>query len=189
VEKFVENFQDVQATQEIVRLVDTTQVEFTVQVPESLIAYVPAVKGALVVFDAFPNEELPATVKEVGKEASKTTRTYPVTLIMNQPEGIKILPGMAGKAKGDPKTVQTVTEMSAGAGVEIPVSATFSGEGGKTYVWILDEAKEQVFRREVKPGSLTATGILVEGLHPCERIATAGVNTLVEGQKVRVLEE
>jgi len=189
VEKFVENFQDVQAKQEIVRLVDTSKVEFTVQIPESLIAYVPKVHGALVVFDAFPDQELPATIKEIGKEASKTTRTYPVTLIMDQPKGIKVLPGMAGKAKGDPKTIETVSEMVAGVGMEIPVSAIFSGEGGKSYVWVLDDAKDQVFRREVKPGSLTATGILVEGLHPCERIATAGVNSLVEGQKVRVLEE
>lgn len=188
VEKFVENFQDVQAKQVIVRVVDISRIEFVVQIPESLVAHTPRVHGALVVFDAFPERELPAQIKEIGKEASKTTRTYPVTLVMDQPPGIKILPGMAGKAKGDPKQILPGAEETAGTWIEIPISATFAGEGGKTYVWVVDDGKEQVARREVTPGNLTAEGILVEGLQPCERIVTAGVNSLVEGQKVRILE-
>ena len=50
--------------------------------------------------DTYPDKEIAATIKEIGKEASKTTRTYPVTLLMDQPEGFKVLPGMAGRTVG-----------------------------------------------------------------------------------------
>ena len=85
VETFAENFEDVKAKQEVVRIVDASGIEFTVQVPESMMAHAPKVKSAFVVFDTYPDLEIPAVIKEIGKEASQTTRTYPVTLSLEQP--------------------------------------------------------------------------------------------------------
>ena len=53
-------------------------------------------------FDAFPGSPVPATIKDIGTEASSSTRTYPVTLALEQPTDQKILPGMAGRAFGEP---------------------------------------------------------------------------------------
>jgi RND family efflux transporter MFP subunit len=142
------------------------------------------VKKVFVRFDAFADREISGTIKEIGKEASKTTRTYPVTLIMDQPDDIKILPGMAGQARADRETA-----ISAGAvGIMVPVSAVVKSDNEKqTSVWIIDEKSGQVSQRNVTAGRLADEGIIIdEGLRPGEWVAIAGVHTLKEGQKVRI---
>lgn len=189
VEKFVEQFEDVQAKQEIIRVLDNSSIEFTVQVPETLMEHVDKIRsrGAYVVFDTYPGIQVPAKVKEIGKEASKTTRTYPVTLIMDQPEDFKILPGMAGKAKGDQSATLEIAKAVGMVGFDIPITATFSDENKKTFVWVVDQSNNQVNKREVVLINLTEDGAMVTGLEKGETIATAGANLLVEGQQVRIL--
>lgn len=188
VEKFVENFEDVQAKEQVIRVIDTSAIEFTIQIPEIMMVHAPKAKSAFVVFDANPDIEIPAKIKEIGREASQTTRTYPITLSLEQPAGLKILPGMAGKARGDRSSVERIALEEQADAVEIPVAATFSVEAGKTFVWIVDEAAKTVSKRQVEMGDLTDNGILVKGLNGGEWIATAGVNTLIEGQEVRIQE-
>jgi len=189
-EKFVEQFEDVQAKESIVRVLDNSSIEFTVQVPETLMGNVDKIKvrGAYVVFDTHPDVEVPARVKEIGKEASKTTRTYPVTLIMEQPEDFKILPGMAGKAKADKGATAEISKEAGLVGFLIPITATFAGDTGKTFVWVVNQDNMQVNKREVTLLKMAETGSMVTGLEVGETIATAGVNLLVEGQQVRILE-
>ena len=187
VETFVENFENVQAKQSIIRLVDTRKMEFTINIPESLISRAADIETVLVRYDAFPKQEIPATIKEVGKEASKTTRTYPVTLIMDQPEGLRILPGMAGKAWAD-KISTDLTKDTVG-GPPVPVAATFT-ENGKSYVWVINEDSMVVAKQEITLGVVTNNGITtLGGLQGGELIVSAGANSLVEGQKVRFLEQ
>jgi RND family efflux transporter MFP subunit len=194
VNNFVENFEDVQARQPIVRIVDDSRIEMVVNIPESMIAYVPDVKNIEVVFDPFPDRKIPAEIKEIGTEASAVTRTYPVNLIMNQPDDIKILSGMAGKATGEPPDIADASPEASKVmtgGKQVPMAAIFSPDDiDKTYVWIIDEQSRQVTRREVKTGKLTDTGIMVtDGLEAGEWIAIAGVHYLREGMEVRIQEE
>ena len=184
VETFVENFEDVQAKQQIVRIVDTSKIEFVINIPENLISHASKVKKVFVRFDAFSDREISGTIKEIGKEASKTTRTYPVTLLMDQPDDIKILSGMAGQARGDRKSAAIV----GGEAIKVPVSAVFAADTDKqNYVWIIDEESGQVTRRIVTAGKLSDDGIMIdEGLKEGEWVAVAGVHTLKEGQKVRI---
>ena len=185
---YVENFEDVRPKQAIVRVLDPSRIEMIISIPENLISNASYVTKVFVRFDAFPDREIEATIKEIGREASQTTRTYPVTLIMDQPSGITILPGMAGKTvrvEGD------LPDQVTGAGIEVPVSATFSpDESGKTYLWVIDDQTKTVKRREIKTGRLTDRGITVqEGLKAGEWVATAGAHYLREGQQVRILDE
>jgi RND family efflux transporter MFP subunit len=183
---YADNFEEVRAQQSILRLVDPSRIEMVIDIPENLISLAPQVESVKVVFDAFPEVPVSAKIKEIGTEASETTRTYPVTLIMDQPDGIEILPGMAGKAtRGDDQA-----PLAEATRVEIPVSATFTqGSAEQTFVWIVDEQSQTLSRRAVKTGALTDRGIQVlEGLEPGEWIVTAGVNAAKEGQKVRILE-
>ncbi len=200
VAKFAEAFEDVRAQQTIVRLVDKSQIEFVVNIPERDISIIPDVTNIKVRFDAFPGLEVPAEIKEIGTEASQTTRTFPVTLILDQPEGYAILPGMAGRATADAPTDPR--------GVVVPLSAVFTEEGGSqealqgqvgvspspaerpTFVWIVDDKELTVSRRQVVPQEITARGMrLKEGLEVGEWIVTAGVYALLEGQKVRISEQ
>ncbi len=184
---YVENYEDVTAKQPIVRLLDTRQIEMVVNIPENAISLAPYVHDLRVRFDAFPDREIPAKIKEIGTEASEATRTYPVTLVMDQPEDIKILPGMAGKATGQAE----LPENKDAQAIEVPVTAIFSPEEtDKSYVWIIDEKPQTVKRREVTPGQLTNTGIrLKAGVKPGEWVVTAGVHSLREGQQVRISQE
>ena len=191
VERFVEQFEDVQAKQEIIRVLDTRQIEFTVQVPETLMKNVDIVRatgGAYVVFDTYPEGKVTAKIKEVGKEASKTTRTYPVTLIMDQPEDFMILPGMTGKATADKAATAVIAKDDGMVGNEIPITATFSDDAENSYVWVLDQGSMQARKRKVQVLAMTENGALVTGIEAGEIIATAGANLLIEGQKVRILE-
>jgi RND family efflux transporter MFP subunit len=185
VKTYVDNFENIRAKQPTIRLVDSSRIEMIVDIPESLISLVPQVKETIAVFDAFPDRLITGTIKEIGTEASDTTRTYPVTLIMDQPEDIKILPGMAGRVSASTPPQDVVAQ----AGIEIPVSATFTTEEpGSTFVWVIDETSKTVSQRRVRTGNLTDRGITItEGLSPGEWIAIAGVHYLREGQQVKIL--
>ncbi len=200
VAKYVSIFEDVREKQPIVRLVDKSKIEFVVNLSERDIRFMPDLTNFRVQFDAFEGLEVPAEVKEVGTEASQTTRTYPVTLIMDQPEDKTILPGMAGRASADLKGDRTL--------LTVPLSAVFTEEAGSqealqgqvdtspppaerpTYVWKVDEASGAVKRHEVVPHGVTAGGMqLKQGVEVGDWIVTAGVYSLVEGQKVRISQQ
>jgi multidrug efflux pump subunit AcrA (membrane-fusion protein) len=183
--RYVDNFQTVQAKQPIIKLLDDSTIEVTVQVPENLISLVPRVKEAVCRFDAFAGREFIGKVTKSGSEASQTTRTYPVTVEVSQPEDVRILPGMAA-------TVRAKSDSSSGGSEDliVPSSAVFSGESGpQSYVWVIREGDNKVTRRAVKTGKTTSAGLVVnEGLKAGEWVVTAGVNTLREDQVVKILE-
>ena len=185
VKKYLENFQDVLAKQKILRLIDKSQIEFEVFVPEHLIVLAPYVTKLFIEFNTYPGRKIPAKIKEIGKEATETTRTYPVTLIMEQQEGIQILPGMAGTADVESIPPESLSQK----GIRVPESSVFASDNNDAfYVWVIDENAQTAHRREVKLGPMTNTGIRIqEGLKPGEWVATAGVHSIREGQKVRIL--
>ena len=186
VQQYVQNFETVRAKEPIIRLLDTSRVEMVVNIPENMISNAPYVTNIRVHFDAFKDRAIPAVIKEIGAEASKTTRTYPVTLLMDQPEDIKILPGMAGRSTADQNEVASVPH-----GITVPVSAIFSPEANSSsYVWVFDEQTKNVSRRQVTAGELTDYGVqILEGIIAGEWVVTAGVSYLKEGQTVKLLDE
>ncbi|MCG7587034.1 efflux RND transporter periplasmic adaptor subunit [Photobacterium sp. OFAV2-7] len=186
-ETFVENFQVTNARLPIVRLLDTSKIEMEVAVPENLINLEPYVQSIDVQFSSLPDLVIPAQIAHVGNDASPTTRTYPVTIVMDQPPGNKIQPGMAGRATAKVKLPADLQQV----GIQIPVTAIFSpntSHPDDKHVWIIDENSHQVSARQIQIRSFTERGVLVSGVNKGERIVTAGANSLIEGQKVRLHE-
>jgi RND family efflux transporter MFP subunit len=183
---FVENYEDVLAKTPILRLLDPTRIKMVISVPESLIGLEPYVESATVTFDALPGVQIPAEIVEIGREASQVTRTYPVTLVMQQPEDGEILPGMAGRA--------TITsrppEASTLVGIQIPATALLAGaESGSGSVWIVDEDAGALSRRDVEIGQLGRFGVLVNsGIEPGEWLVVKGVHSVRDGQPVRIID-
>jgi len=184
---YAENYQRVQPKQIVLRLLDISKIEFTVNIPETIISKVKNVTELWVVYDAFPDREIPARIKEIGTEASMTTRTYPVTVIMDQPDDIQILPGMAGLVGAKTYLSNDLGQL----GVTIPVGALFTPNTKKeSYVWIVDQETMTVSLRPVKTGAVITTGIIVhEGINMGDWIVTAGLHTLTEGQQVTIFGE
>lgn len=180
---YVENHEIVQAKQAVLRLLDTSRIDFTIDVPESLIAMAPYAKDIVCTFREIPDREFPAEIKEIGIEASSTTRTYPVTLIMDNPDGA-VYPGMAGDARGRVELPDEIVE----EGFEVPESAVLVDEEGSKFVWVVDEAGMTVRKQQVTLGNPTARGLRVKGVEPKQMIATAGVHYLQDGQKVSLLD-
>lgn len=185
VNTYVENFETVQAKQKIVRILDNTRIKFDIDVPEQSISYVDLVRDVFVEFDAFPGVKVHAFISEIATEASQTTRTYRVTLLLDQPEKMEILAGMAGKAgftldRGVAQEDRALT---------IPTSAVFSPELGDTsYVWVLDSETMTVKKRAVKVSRISEFGAEISsGVTGGETIAIAGVHFLKDGTKVRLL--
>lgn len=177
--KYVENFQDVMAKQQVVRILDDSRIEMIVFIPENFMSNDPTVAQVRCEFDALPGVELPADIKEIGKEADPVTRTYPVTLIMDQPAEFHILSGMTGNAWTIQPPVITEADVFA-----LPLSALGEDANGTRFVWIVDEERNEVQRRDVEVGDMVQGGILVRGVQNGEVVATAGAAFLVEGQQV-----
>jgi len=183
--RHVENYEDVQARQRVLRIVDDSSVRFTVFVPEQMIALLPLVEEVRCEFDAFPGVRIAATVDEIGREADAITRTFPVTLVMEQPEGVRILAGMSGRARVE--RIRPPDEVEADF-FDLPPSALGEGADGVRFVWVLDEARGVVNRRSVTVGRISPTGIRVGNIERGELIVTAGAAFLREGQRVRKLD-
>jgi RND family efflux transporter MFP subunit len=171
----------VQAKQPVLRILDDSQIEMRVDIPEQMVTLEPRVQEIRCTFDAFPGIGVTATIKERGNEADPITRTYPVTLIMDQPPGVRVLPGMTGEAWA----ILRRTEEDDTERFEVPLDSVGEDAEGERFVWVVDETSGKVARRPVEVLRLTEAGVLVRGLERGELIATAGAAFLHEGQRVR----
>jgi multidrug efflux pump subunit AcrA (membrane-fusion protein) len=71
--------------------------------------------------------------------------------------------------------------------IKIPNTAVFTDPDGSKLVWVIDPESMTVHRQGVETGHLVDDRILiVSGLKLGDRIVTAGVHHLEEGQKVRL---
>ena len=188
---YIENYEQIRAKQVVMRLLDTTKMEMIIDIPEDRIPYAPYVKEFKVRFDAIPGREIPATIHEISYEASLATRTFPVTLIMDNPPELGIKAGMAGQAKAILELPPELKE----TGYVVPPAAVVRESAAKeegvyeSFVWVIDEQSGTVAKRRVVPGRLMPHGLLIrEGLDQGEWIAVAGANYLREGQKVAILD-
>ena len=101
--KHTENFQEINAKQPIFALHDISEVYLKINVPESVIIQIPrddTERAVVATFDEIPNQEFPASFKEVSLQADEVTKTYEVTFSMISPEDHTILPGMTAILRG-----------------------------------------------------------------------------------------
>jgi RND family efflux transporter MFP subunit len=182
-QKYIENHETVTMGQSVVSLVDLSQMEIEIGLPEDLLRKVPDFKKFSCIFNAFPQKKFRADFKEIGKKPNASNRTYPLTLTLKQDESNVIRPGM---------TAEVTIVMSTDEDVEafiVPVEAVANDSSRETFVWIFDPKESHVEKRFVQTGKLVTGGIEISGtLHPGEFVVTAGIHFLDEGQRVRNLE-
>jgi multidrug efflux system membrane fusion protein len=196
-QRFVRNFQNVQAREPVVLLQNIETLEVDVQVPESLMAAgardMTAARAhelveAGVEFAAVPGERFPLTLRSFATQANPSSRTFLVSFRFRPPQDRNILPGMTctvflrfRHADGTPVVPPGL--------FEIPVRALATAEG-RSFVWRWDAATGRVARVPVEIGPLIGETIQVrsEELRPGDELVFSGVRFLSEGMTVRRLE-
>jgi RND family efflux transporter MFP subunit len=186
-ETFVENFQDVKAKEPILSLINVSQVEIVVDVPENLVARFKEIQRDsrfAARFDAAPGREFETRVSEVATQADPRTQSFRVTFTLPQPEGVNVLPGMTATVTRNPPTGEDIE-------IVVPAIAIFADAAGSPHVWIVDRDNGTVERRSVRTGDLSETDsiVVLEGLVPGEDIAVSAVSQLRDGMTVRPVEE
>jgi len=184
-ERFVENFQDVRPKQPVMSLVDVARIKVEVDIPERQIAVYRGRSGRLTaMFDAAPGREFDLSILEIATQADPRTQTYRITLMMPQPEGINVLPGMTAN-------VTHYRPMLEDAGILVPAISVFADSAGNSHVWVVDPAEHTVHRRSVTTGDLAGDSQvwIEDGLDVGETIAAAAVTLLREGMQVRPVDE
>lgn len=180
---YVDNFERVQAGQSILRLVNpvTTTVQFTL--PESALDVLrDSATRFSVLFDNYRGELFAARLKDYAVTSSDASG-FPVSLTLDNPSPARyrISPGMSC-------TITMQSPDPVPDAVSLPVSAICAPAEGGTWVWIVG-ADDRVTRRAVTLGELFGRDRVAvdSGVAPGERVVTAGVYRLREGEQVRIL--
>src|SRR5262249_41690673 len=122
-----------------------------------------------------PNVSTIGSIREMAPNADPVTRTYAVRVALPQvPDAIRL----GGIVPGRPL-------VEARPALRIPTGALLQSD--KPAVWVVEGADRQVQKRPVKVMRFDTDSVLIaEGLKKGDIVVTAGVNSLAEGQKVRL---
>ena len=121
----------------------------------------------------------PGRIREIAPQADQTTRTRRIRITLDKPPaGLRL-----GTIVNAALTTHTAPQ------IDLPAAAILRRDG-HTLVSIVDPAGGTVTAREVKVvagdgGSVEVT----DGLAAGTRVVVAGVNSLAEGQAVKILDE
>ena len=175
--------ENVNAGQQIVMLSSEGDLEVNLGLPESFISNVEVQDQVEVSFSALPGQIFTGVVSEVSFSISAQTSTYPV-VIKIQGDSDAIRPGMSASVTF---TVNTSSEAQPDL-LMVPGQAVGEDESGNfVYTLEIEDDYYLAKRRTVSVGKLTSSGFqIMDGLEEGELVATAGLQTLLDGMKVRL---
>jgi len=158
--------------------------EVNLNLPESLIGSVDETTPVSVHFGAIPDQVFSGVISEVAVASTAGTAAFPVV--------IKIAgshPSLRSGLAAD-VTFQFDSATEQGRSVVIPVTAVINDPNG-TFVFLVtpsgDPGEAIVGRRAVALGELSQSGIEIEdGLEVGDRVITAGISVIREGQRVLI---
>ena len=153
--------------------IDPLRVELTV--PEQYVSAVAAGRTVTFEVDAYPNETFTGQVRYVSPAVTAATRAMTLEAIVPNGNG-RLKPGFFATAQ--------IEEADKRPGILVPSTAvrTISGTA-RVFVIVNDRAEERV----VMTGQVSGDQIeLASGVKAGERVATTGINQLVDGVKVTV---
>lgn len=179
----VEVNENVQSGQAIALLNAGDKAEVEVAVPERMIEFFHRDSPAKVRFDTIPGELFDGLVSEVGVASSSGSASFPVRVALLK-EDPRIRSGMSA-------LVTLALDDNKGDRLFVPPAGLLEDNQGRHYVMLAEVTEPgfaKVVRRDVKVGEPTSLGITVaQGLSGGERIIVAGLASITEGMKVRLL--
>ena len=157
--------------------------EINVGVPEIFITRIKRGQKVGVNFSTLPEVTFDGTVSEVSFSAAGGA-TYPVIISIDNPTE-NIRPGMAASVFFHFDGDQTARSLPVA-----PIQAIGEGTDGH-FVFLLEKNGEtyQVRKQDIEIGELLGNGFEVkQGLKAGDLVATAGLNSLLPGMKVQLME-
>ena len=185
--RYVDNFVNVNAGQQIVRLNDLHRLLVVANVPEILAATgnEEQLADLYATFDFAGERRFPLELHENRGEADPVAQTYEVSMLMERPESPNVLPGMTATVHIEMRQVG-----SDEATVFVPADALVSDPQGNFFVWLFDPETLYVERRNVSAGAPGSAGVPIQrGLVDGDMIVATGAAQLREGMQVRILGE
>lgn len=123
-----------------------------------------------------PAVTVQGVVREVAPSADAATRTRRVKIALeNPPDTVRLGTTITAELEGPDLTA-----------IMVPETAVLQKDG-KPHVWLVDTQKGEVRLAPIEAGSTIGRYLQVaSGLKEGDRVVTAGVNSLEEGQKIRI---
>jgi RND family efflux transporter MFP subunit len=173
--------QTVSAGDNVVTIARPNPREVVIDIPEASIGQLQPGFLFDIALQLDPTIRTTGNVREISPIADTTTRTRRVKVtLVNPPEAFRLGSVVtASVPMGDESTIT------------LPATSILDKGGEGSFVWVVDEAAAKVQQRKVKiidpaPASLTVK--VTDGIKPGERIVTAGVHQLKDGQTVNINE-
>jgi RND family efflux transporter MFP subunit len=169
--------QNVSAGQMVVRLARLSDKDGVFNIAETALVD-HRNEGAEVIVWPLSNPQLTieGVVRETSPVADATTRTYTVKVTLKSPPSpLRFGMSIGGRWKSSPALE-----------VVLPLSALFEKDGSPA-VWVVDQQSDSITLKPVAVARYEADTVLIAGgLAKGDLVVTAGINTLREGQKIRL---
>ncbi len=166
--------QVVSAGQTVLTLVQTSEFEIEIDVPENKLSEIEIGRIAEISFWANEDKIL-GSVREISPVADSVSRTYRTRISI--PQNDKIQLGMTANAEFVSKKLN---------GYILPLSAIYQNSN-TPQVWIVTDENKAALKN-VTVENFSGNEVVVRGLSANDKVVVAGVHKLREGQDVRVLE-
>jgi RND family efflux transporter MFP subunit len=171
--------QNVAAGQMVVKLARPSEKDGVFNIAETALIDYRDGQGEVIVWP-LSNQRLTmeGRVREISPVADATTRTYTVKVTLKDPPPqVRFGMSIGGRWKSSPGLV-----------VALPASALFQ-KNGSPAVWVLDPQSSGLKLQPVTIARYEADSVIIaDGLVKGDVVVTAGINTLREGEKVRLAE-
>src|SRR5688572_9845156 len=160
------------AGQTVARLARPEELEIAVSVPEHRLEAFQKSDAYEIRLWSAPDKAYRGRLRELSPVADPASRTYAARISL-QGEDRALAIGM---------TAELRVRTEGGALPRLPITAVFH-RGGRPAVWVVEG--DRVRLQEIATGEMQENSVAVTaGLQPGQRIVTAGVNRLADGQRV-----
>ncbi len=183
----VELNENISTGQVIATLNSGTNMKITLGLPESVINKVKLNMPVQVTFASLNGKSFNGSVSEVSPSLDTNTATYPITINVEDSSS-EIKSGMAANVTFNFKNSGSQADESF---LVVPSNAVGEDANGR-YVFVLNQSGDTAIAKKqtIQIGKLTSEGFeVVSGLESGQMIATAGLQTLLEGQEVLIKQE
>lgn len=174
--------ENVTSGQNIAVLNAGTDMEIALGLPENVINQVKENMTVIIHISSLQNQTFNGTITEVSPSIDQNTSTYPVRVKITNPS-LDIKSGMAANV-----TFQFDKQQSTAETLVVPAKSVGEDAAGN-FVFLISESegKAIVKKQPITIGKLTSEGFAVtQGLSIGQKIAVAGLQTLLDGQEVKL---